>query len=309
MPEKSPTYIDAVLGGQNPQLTCAVVLGGLAGTKQLQQKLLDRFGETHHLFSFEAINVDKNGNSISSQQKQNYFFSEYLSDDTLLEMVYVPSGAFIMGSEDYYNEQPPHLVNVSEFHVSKYPIAQSQYQALMGKNPSFFQGGDLLPVENVSWNDAQKFCQNLSDKTGNKYRLLSESEWEYACRAGTNTSFSYGDVITSQLANFSDGYIYREQSKTAYHRQTTVVGSFPANNFGLHDLHGNVWEWCQDTWHNNYQGSPPTSSIWESGDSSCKVLRGGSWLSDAWFCRSTNRSFLSPESKNYSVGFRVAFSL
>jgi formylglycine-generating enzyme required for sulfatase activity len=309
MAETSPTNIDAVLGGQNPPLTTAAVLGGLNRIEQLQQKLFDRFGEIHHLFSFETLGINKNGTITHSTHKQNYFFSKHLSDDIDIEMVYVPGGSFIMGSNDYYNEQPPHLVNISEFHVSKYPITQAQYQLVMGKNPAFFQGGDLLPVENISWNDAGQFCQNLSDRTGSKYRLLSESEWEYACRAGTNTPFLFGDAIAPRLANFSDGYIYREQSTTSYHRQTTAVGSFPANNFGLHDLHGNVWEWCQDLWHNNYQGSPTTGSVWDSGDSSCRVLRGGSWLSDPWFCRSTNRSYLSPESKNYSVGFRVVFSL
>jgi formylglycine-generating enzyme required for sulfatase activity len=309
MSAPNPHESALVLGGQNPPPIDGAILGGLAGIEQTRKRLFDRFGEIYHPFRFETVKVDDNGEIIDREQKQSYFFTEQLNNDVLLEMVYIPAGSFVMGSEEYYNEQPPHLVDISEFQMGKYPITQRQYQAVMNINPSFFQEDDLLPVENVSWNNAQKFCETISHKTGKKYRLPSESEWEYACRARSATLFSCGNTITDRLANFSDGYIYREDSRDLYKRKTTPVGSYPANEIGLYDLHGNIWEWCQDRWHNNYQESPPDRRIWETGDSSnCRVLRGGSWLSDTWFCRSANRSYLSPESKNNSVSFRVVLS-
>jgi formylglycine-generating enzyme required for sulfatase activity len=301
---------DAVLGGQNPPPINAAVLGGIAGEERIGQKLSDRFGEIHHLFKFETARINNLGESIDRQQKHSYFFTEYLHNEIHLEMIFIPQGQFMMGSEDYYNEQPCHLVDIPAFHISKYPITQSQYRSIMGVNPSFFTGEDRLPVENVSWNDTKKFCHNLSEYTGKNYRLPSESEWEYICRAGTNTAYSFGDMLTAELANFGDGYIYKENLIRSYQRKTTPVGIFPANNFGAYDTHGNIWEWCEDLWHKNYHNAPGDRRIWESGEtSSCRVLRGGSWLSDPWFCRSSSRSYLSPESKNNVVGFRVALLL
>ncbi len=301
------TSTDAILGGKTPPPVDAAVLGGSAGVERFRQTLFDRFGEIHQLFRFETIGLNNAGEIISHQQRHSYLFTEYLQNEIALDMMLIPQGVFLMGSEDYYNEQPCHEVNLPDFHISKYPITQAQYRSVMDVNPSFFTTEERLPIENVSWNDAKKFCQNLSESTGKKYRLPSESEWEYACRAGTSTAYSCGGSLTERFANFGDGYLYKEDRNRQYHRKTTPVGSFPANNFGLYDTHGNIWEWCEDLWHRNYQGAPNNSRVWEGGEtSSCRVLRGGSWLSDPWFCRSSNRSYLSPESKNNVVGFRVA---
>jgi eukaryotic-like serine/threonine-protein kinase len=309
MSQLQPSKTDVVLSAKTSPPINGAVLGGVAGIEHGQIRLSMRFGESYHLFRFETVKIDKDG-TTNDQIKYNYFFTEYLDQNFGIEMVNIPAGAFLMGFDESFHEQPVHEVKVSEFHISKYPINQGQYRSLMGKNPAFFQGDDLAPIENVSWDDAQKFCQILSNQTGKNYRLPSEAQWEYACRGGTNTLFAIGDILNNQLANFSDGYIHRDNSPNSYHRRTTPVGSFVANNFGLYDMHGNVWEWCQDMWHKNYQRAPMDCRVWESDDhGNGKVIRGGSWLSDPWFCRSANRNYLSPASRNYSIGFRIVLAL
>lgn len=176
----------------------------------------------------------------------------------------------------------------------------------MGNNPSHFQGSDR-PVERVSWNDAVEFCHKLSQRTGQRYRLPSEAEWEYACRAGTATPFHFGETITPDLVNYDGNYPYGEAAKGKYRGETTPVGSFGvANAFGLYDMHGNVWEWCQDVWHENYNGAPTDGRVWESGeDSSRRRLRGGSWFSIARNCRSADRNRNASEIRSGIIGFRV----
>ena len=211
-------------------------------------------------------------------------------------MVYIPGGSFLMGSpkneaERKSDEGPQHKVNLQPFLMSRYPITQDQYQAIMGHNPSYFKGGNR-PVEQVSWHDATKFCQKLSSKTGKIYTLPSESQWEYACRAGTTTPFYFGETITSELVNYNGDYPYANAPKGKYREETTDVGSFPPNAFGLYDMHGNVWEWCLDTWHNNYNGAPTDGSSWESaGNSNVRVLRSGSWYNLSRYCRSARRAY------------------
>lgn len=224
-----------------------------------------------------------------------------------LEMVLIPRGTFLMGSpegEGYNSEHPQHQVTVPAFYLGKYEVTQAQWQALMGNNPSNFQGNNL-PVEQVSWVDAVKFCVRLSAKTGREYRLPSEAEWEYACRAGTTTPYAFGTSLSSSEANF-DG---RSQSNAqgVYRQQTTPVGSFPANGFGLYDMHGNVWEWCLDVYHNDYNGAPVDGSPW-SGTLGYRTLRGGSWLSVADGVRSAVRESFPPDGVFAGIGFRVAMS-
>ncbi|NES67565.1 MAG: formylglycine-generating enzyme family protein, partial [Okeania sp. SIO2D1] len=167
----------------------------------------------------------------------------------------------------------------------------------MGNNPSSFKGGSR-PVEKVSWHNAVEFCQKLSEKTGKIYTLSSESQWEYACRAGTTTPFYFGETITSELVNY-EGKI----------GQTTDVGSFPPNAFGLYDMHGNVWEWCLDVWHNNYNGAPTDGSAWESGgNNSQRLLRGGCWYGISWNCRCAWRDYIYAGVHFSYVGFRVVSS-
>jgi formylglycine-generating enzyme required for sulfatase activity len=151
-----------------------------------------------------------------------------------------------------------------------------------------------------------EFCRKLSQKTGHAYCLPSEAEWEYACRAGTTTPFDFGDTIAPDLVNYDGNNPYAWAPKGIYRQQTTDVGSFPPNSFGLYDMHGNVWEWCSDRWHDNYNGAPTNGSAWETGTSEYRVHRGGSWSDDAVYCRSAYRFRYSAGLRIRYFGFRVA---
>jgi formylglycine-generating enzyme required for sulfatase activity len=218
---------------------------------------------------------------------------------TEIEMVEIPGGTFLMGTRvgegwDCDGERPQHEVTVPAFAMGKFAVTQSQYESVMGHNPSHFKGANR-PVECVSWNEAVEFCQKLSEQSGEAYRLPSEAEWEYACRAGTTTPYFFGESLAKTQANY--GYNFNE---------TTDVGSFSANDFGLYDMHGNVWEWCLDTWHGNYQGAPTDGNAWTTeGNSKLAMLRGGAWSSVSEFCRSANRNRLVPGGRLNYVGFRV----
>jgi eukaryotic-like serine/threonine-protein kinase len=225
-------------------------------------------------------------------------------------MVQIPPGTFTMGSpageaQRDKDESPQHQVTVPGFFMGKYEVTQAQYQAIMGNNPSRFKG-DTKPVENVSWDDAVEFCQKLSQKTGRKYRLPSEAEWEYACRAGTTTPFYFGETITTDLVNYDGNYPYASAPKGQYRQETTDVGKFLPNPFGLYDMHGNIWEWCEDVYNENYQSAPRDGSAWLTGkNNNTKMLRGGAWDHDAWYCRSALRLNYAPANRNFDVGFRV----
>ncbi|NEO56616.1 MAG: SUMF1/EgtB/PvdO family nonheme iron enzyme [Okeania sp. SIO3B5] len=260
---------------------------------------------------FDVITVNMKGEEINSHSYKAAF-TEDLGNGVMLEMVAIPGGTFMMGSpeneaERSDSESPQHEVTLQPFYMSKYPITQNQYQAIMGKNPSRFKGGNR-PVECVSWYDATEFCQKLSQKTGKNYRLPSESQWEYACRAGTTTPFYFGETITSELANYDGNYIYGKAPNGKYREKTTDVGSFPPNAFGLYDMHGNVWEWCADDWHQNYEGAPTDGSAWleNDGKEDYPVLRGGSWINNPFDCRSAIRVYNNRRGLLYIYfGFRV----
>ena len=209
------------------------------------------------------------------------------------------------------NESPQHYVDVPEFLMGKYAVTQAQWEAVMGNNPAMFKGASL-PVESVNWNDATEFCQKLSQITGKKYSLPSESQWEYACRAGTTTPFYFGETITSELVNykaksFFNWSTYADAPKGKDRGETTDVGIFPPNAFGLYDMHGNVWEWCQDMWHGNYNGAPTDGSAWETGLGLTRIARGGSWDDFPRRCRSAYRlHYCSVEAFfNDLFGFRL----
>ncbi|NEN92954.1 MAG: SUMF1/EgtB/PvdO family nonheme iron enzyme [Okeania sp. SIO3H1] len=265
-----------------------------------------------YLEKFDVITVNIKGEEINRHSHKAAFFTEDLGNGVMLEMVVIPGGTFIMGSPENeegrnYWESPQHKVTLQPFYMSKYPITQNQYQAIMGKNCSDFQGGNR-PVECVSWYDATEFCQKLSQKTGKNYKLPSESQWEYACRAGTTTPFYFGETITSELANYNGKYIYGKASRGKYREETTDVGSFPPNAFGLYDMHGNVWEWCADDRHKNYQGAPTDGSAWleNDGKEHYPVLRGGSWSFNPNLCRSAIRyDSVRRDVHDYLIGFRV----
>ncbi|MDZ8239968.1 MAG: SUMF1/EgtB/PvdO family nonheme iron enzyme [Nostoc sp. ChiQUE01a] len=269
----------------------------------------------HEIFKGdETVTVDKNGQVIKRDPtKQAKFFKEDLGNGITLEMVEILAGSFKMGSPPDENgrtnsEEPQQIVNVPAFFMGKFEVTQEQYQQIMGSNPSRFQGAKR-PVEKVSWNDAVEFCKKLSQKTGHEYRLPSEAEWEYACRAGTTTPFHFGETITTDLANYYGNDTYAFAPKGKYRQETTEVGSFPLNAFGLYDMHGNVWEWCQDTWHDSYKGAPSNGSAWINNDNQNRMLRGGSWFYSPQECRSASRLSYDKAGRgnfNYDIGFRVA---
>jgi formylglycine-generating enzyme required for sulfatase activity len=240
-------------------------------------------------------------------------FTEDLGKGVKLEMIAIPGGTFLMGSpenevERFSDESPQHEVTVPGFFIGKYQLTQLQYQTIMGTNPSYFKG-DNRPVEGVGWEDAVKFCQKLNHRTLGNYRLPSEAEWEYACRAGTKTPFHFGDNVTTDLVNYNGNYPYPSAPKGKYREQTTDVGIFPPNAFGLYDMHGNVWEWCEDERHENYINAPTDGSSWQSRISlGQKVLRGGCWHDYARYCRSACRLKSPCCSRNYFYGFRVVLS-
>jgi formylglycine-generating enzyme required for sulfatase activity len=233
-----------------------------------------------------------------------------------LEMIAIPGGKFWMGSPDGVggdDERPRHEVTIAPFFMGKYPITQAQYQAVMEKNPSRFKG-ENRPVEKVTWHDAIAFCQQLSKigvhgvspSENRQFRLPSEAEWEYACRSGTETAFYFGETISTEQANYDGNYTYGSGKKGKYREQTTDVGSFPRNEFGLYDMHGNVWEWCADHWHSNYNGAPIDGSAWvKNADEDTRLLRGGSWYLHPDCCRSASRDHYSPDRQSYRIGFRV----
>ncbi|MDJ0677875.1 MAG: SUMF1/EgtB/PvdO family nonheme iron enzyme [Calothrix sp. MO_167.B42] len=274
-------------------------------------------------YEFEVITVNSSGKRIHINNGEAQFFMEDLGSDTLIEMVAIPGGKFWMGSPDnqgYEKEKPQHKVEFSPFFIGKYPVTQLQWETVaklpqierpLKAKPSSLKG-DRLPVEKVSWYDAVEFCARLSQKTGRKYRLPSEAEWEYACRAGTTTPFHFGHTITADLANYDGKFIYSSEAPGQNRKQTTPVGNFPPNGFGLHDIHGNVWEWCADNWHDDYIGAPHDASPWvDGGNSQRSPLRGGSWLVNPMFCRSAYRFqfMLGRNYINFSIGFRVVCTL
>ena len=228
--------------------------------------------ETLPEITFETAFIDSNKN-IRRETRKARQLVETLPNNVKLEMIYVPGGTFMMGSEDYDDEKPIHQVTLEPFLVGKYPVTQAQWEAIMGGNPSKFKGANR-PVETVTWDDAMQCCAKLSQLTGQQYRLLSEAQWEYACRAGSVTKYSFGEINTPELANY-DTY------DTSAIKQTTEVGKYPANPFGLYDMHGNVWEWCEDVSHGNYNKAPVDGSAWVVRGSSNKYIRrGGSWTSN-----------------------------
>jgi formylglycine-generating enzyme required for sulfatase activity len=250
------------------------------------------------------------------------FYPQLLGKSTL-EMVSIPRGHFLMGSpedalERLLREGPLHPVTIESFFISKYPITQAQWAFVadlpqiklkLESNPAKFKG-DSHPVERVAWWDAMEFCDRLSTYTKLPYRLPSEAEWEYACRAGTNTPFHFGQTLTDKLSNYDASRVYNETGvKGKVSRSTTPVGQFPANAFGLYDMHGNVWEWCADHWHSNYDRAPIDGSIWLTDDINApRVLRGGSWIDVQSDCRSAIRDSQSPEVRDDNFGFRVLSS-
>jgi formylglycine-generating enzyme required for sulfatase activity len=272
-------------------------------------------------FKFETATIDRNL-KITHRQGRAEFFREALGNGVDLDLVKIPAGQFMMGAVDKeksakLNEYPQHLVRVPTFYMGIYPVTQAQWAAIaalpkikqdLRLNPSHFKGADR-PVELVNWLEAVEFCERLSKKTGRTYRLPSEAEWEYACRSSTTTPFHFGETITPDLANYNGNYAYGTGQKGQYRGQTSPVGQFPANGFGLYDLHGSIWEWCFDHWHETYQGATQDGSAWITNDNDTKrILRGGSWDCAPVSCRAAHRIQVEPARRGRYFGFRVSCS-
>jgi formylglycine-generating enzyme required for sulfatase activity len=246
-----------------------------------------------------------------------------LGDVIPLNMVLVRGSSFTMGSppdepDRADNEGPQHEVTIPGFFMGQYPITQAQWRVVaempqekhfLKIDPSNFKGANR-PVERVSWYEAVEFCARLARQSGRPYRLPSEAEWEYACRAGTRTPFAFGKTLTSEIANYRATSTYNGGPEGEYREETTPVDHFGvANGFGLHDMHGNVFEWCLDHWHGSYEGAPPDGSAWLSdNEGASRVIRGGSWNLNPGYCRSAYRTDTYPENRYDPVGFRVVCS-
>jgi formylglycine-generating enzyme required for sulfatase activity len=238
-----------------------------------------------------------------------------LGEGESLRLIQIPAGDFLMGSpanpERSAAEGPQHRVWLDGFLLGQTPVTQAQWGVVarwprldLKPDPSGFKGA-RRPVERVSWDQAMEFGRRLSQRTGFPFTLPSEAQWEYACRAGSTTPFAFGDTITPELANYDGRFTYADGPTGNYREATTPVASFPANAWGLHDMHGNVLEWCLDTWHGSYEGAPTDGSPWLTGTDSRKLLRGGSWYNNPWLCRSAFRYRNRPGNAADNVGFRV----
>ncbi|MCT7981054.1 bifunctional serine/threonine-protein kinase/formylglycine-generating enzyme family protein [Laspinema olomoucense] len=287
------------------------------------------------IYHYEIITLNQQGEIAQRQKGQN----RGILETTLglnLEMVVIPAGAFLMGSpeneaERDSDESPQHRVTLPEFLMSRTAITQAQWRIVaqlpqvmrsLEPDPAHFKGNNN-PVEQVSWEDCIEFCLRLNQATGQPYRLPSEAEWEYACRAGTTTPYHFGPTLSPQVANYHGNYNYGQGKKGEYREKTISVGSLNAPNaWGLHDMHGNVYEWCLDDWHDSYEGAPTDGRAWIKNDnhsqsnmdwlkdllnkeSITKLLRGGSWDYYPRFCRCAYRNNYPRDVKDNYLGFRV----
>jgi formylglycine-generating enzyme required for sulfatase activity len=278
---------------------------------------------------------------IMRWRSRHWAHREPLAEGVALTMLRIPAGSFEMGApeteaESSDRERPVHRVTLGEFLLGQTPITQAQWRAVAQwqrlehedqelwpesldpdpvanfKDRERFQG-EQRPVVWVSWRDAMAFCQRLRLRTGKNYTLPSEAQWEYACRAGTTTPFHWGATISTKLANYDGEEVYGDGEKGEYLNQTMDVDSFPANPWGLHDMHGNIWEWCADHWYNNYEEIPTDGRAWldeevkENADTmNYWLLRGGSWFDRPAYCRSASRiNSTHPDDSSHAVGFRV----
>jgi formylglycine-generating enzyme required for sulfatase activity len=268
-------------------------------------------------FEFETVAVDPNGAIASRRKGEARSYAETIHG-VRLEMVEIPGGAFVMGSSELPSQQPSHEVRVPAFYMGTFEVTQAQWRAVarlpkvhrdLRLRPSHFTGDDL-PVEQVSRDDALEFCARLSKATGRAYRLPTEAEWEYACRAGTTTAFAFGETITAMVANYDGTYPFGSGPRGVDRERTIPVGSLGvANAFGLYDVHGNVAEWCFEDWHGDYTSAPADGSAWtEGGQEGLGIHRGGSWFSGAFVARAAHRGAEDARARTNDVGFRVAAS-
>jgi formylglycine-generating enzyme required for sulfatase activity len=302
---------------------------------QKEQEERDRwYSQT---YTYTVITLDQRGNITQREEASNKGFIE-TACGLNLEFVRIPTGEFMMGSPDNEaerssNESPVHRVSLPEYFLSRTTVTQAQWEAVanldqisleLKTNPSNFKNPNH-PVERVSWKECIEFCLRLSQATGKAYRLPSEAEWEYACRAGTTTPFHFGATLSPAIANYDGNHTYGNGQKGTYRQTTIPVKSLKAPNaWGLYHMHGNVWEWCMDDWHGNYNGAPTDGSAWLENDNhshsgsheqylkavlnsvnSNKLLRGGSWYSSPQLCRSAYRFRHTRDLQGNGIGFRL----
>ncbi len=295
-------------------------------------------------FGFEVITSDDRGRIVGNRVETSRFFQTELSGGMSLDMVQVPGGGYMMGSLEsdladvkknssramerdlsndiaeslirrYNWEAPKHMVKVPAFYMSKYEVTQAQWRAVASlpkvkidllSDPSSFKGSGL-PVETITWEEAVEFCERLSIATGRQFRLPTEAEWEYACRAGTNTPFNFGDSIRSEWANFQGKFPFNNSPKGEFRETTVAVGTLGGPNaFGLYDMHGNVWEWCSDIWNESYEGAPTDGKSWDTGKIPyLRMIRGGAWDSLGGECRSNSRNRMTSTIRLNNIGLRI----
>ena len=319
---------------------------GIIAVAKIVQQLLSSAKES---YQFQVVTVNSKGEEINRETKEAKYFTDDLGNGVTLDMVSIPAGKFMMGTDDaeierlvkkfnwdgFRREKPQHEVTLESFFMSKFLITQAQWEVIASRtglkikrdlkaNPSHFSGDDNLPVESVSWYDAVEFCARLAKLTEKNYRLASEAQWEYACRAVSSDQlsvnskltveewnnkyhqpFHFGETITSDLANYNGNNTFADEPKGNDRGKTTVVGTFAPNSFGLYDMHGNVLEWCEDDWHENYKNAPDHGRAWTTGESNIAVVRGGSWVNIPTHCRSAIRRNYGRANNDLIIGFRV----
>jgi formylglycine-generating enzyme required for sulfatase activity len=264
------------------------------------------------------LGSDSKGNA--ARRRPGAALPATLSNAIGMKLKLVPAGTFLMGSppeEEHHSsdEGPRHSVHIKRsFYLGVYPVTQSEYEVVTGLRPARRSGGPEHPVCGVSWEEAMRFCALLSDLSVEKrarrcYQLPSEAEWEYACRAGTTTAFAFGDNLSSTAANFDGRFPYGAATWGPFVRGTTRVGSYPPNGWGLHDMHGNVWEWCNGYYYDDehYRTAPHREGDDKIGGKPAdpRVIRGGCWNSKAWKCRSADRYRITGTTSTRTIGFRV----
>ena len=260
-----------------------------------------------HLFCLSLVVALATNLPIHAQQKDP---PKNVTNSIGMKFVWIPSGSFMMGSpkeeKERGKDENQHKVTLTKgFYMGVYAVTQEHWEEIMGNNPSHFKGEKNLPVDSVSWDDCQAFIKKLREKDKKPYRLPTEAEWEYGCRAGTTTPFHFGKTISTDQANYNGTFTYGEGNKGVYREKTTPVGTFPANAFGLYEMHGNVIQWCQDRFGDYPQKDVIDPQGPEKGR--IRVLRGGPWSVNPRYCRSACRDGDEPGTRDGGIGFRVCF--